>query len=500
MSAYNEIPYPGHSYPETHPDTLVRNALLFGLRPQAVDCCRVLEIGCGDGANLIPMAFELPNSEFVGIDLATTPIQVAKRVIQDTGARNITVSATDLMDVGRDFGTFDYIIAHGFYSWVPQQVQEKLFQVCDENLRSNGLAFISFNTYPDGHIRRATRDMMLYHLLASGSPADPRRGRDFLKVMMESADDKGFWKAALREEVERLAKRQDNVIFHDELSPNYSASYFADFAAAAQRHGLQFLSEVTLADAIGDSLKPETTKTIERLANGNQVAYQQYLDFVTFRGFRRTIICHQDAQLDRDHVTANLRRLFVASPLVKSAEKGSGAVTFTNRHGPGTITTTSPVLATALTRLQANWPRGILFTDLADEIRAHVPSHLKDELGTVLPGGLLKLAVSKVIDFRSYQPPIAESIHACPSTTALIRLQAAQSRNITTLLHREIEIADPEPRRLLQLLDGTQDVKSLSSLLDPNGSRTSRATSERDIRSMLGDFREMGLLISETRN
>ena len=500
MSAYNDVPYPSHSYPEAHPDALARIAALFGLRSQPVDSSRVLEIGCGDGANLIPMAFELPTSEFVGIDLAATPIEAAKRVIRETSARNIAVSAMDLVDVDRDFGTFDYIIAHGFYSWVPQHVQEKLFQVCRENLRTNGVAFVSFNTHPAGHLRRAARDMMLYYLRASGSAADAvRRGRDFLKKMAESADEKGFWKAALREEIERLTKRQDNVVFHDELSSNFSASYFAEFVASAQQHGLQFLGEVNLADAIDKPANLETAQTIERLAAGDVIAYQQYLDFATFRGFRRTLVCHREIELDRGHLIENLKGLFVASPLVKSAQKGDGSVVFQIRHGPGTITTTSPVMATALTRLEANWPRGMLFADLVKEITAHVPSDRKDELQTALPRAMFKLATSKIVDLRTYQPPIAESVPARPSTTALIRLQACEGSRITSLLHREVEIADSAPRKLLQLLDGSRDLKQLSSLITVSNGGTAKRVSEDDTRSLLKDFKDMALLVSEAR-
>lgn len=81
---YNGVLYPTHAYPETHPDMLARTAVLFGLDPPAVEQCRVLEIGCGDGGNIVPMAFELPNSEFVGIDVASKPIEAGQRVINRT--------------------------------------------------------------------------------------------------------------------------------------------------------------------------------------------------------------------------------------------------------------------------------------------------------------------------------------------------------------------------------------------------------------------------------
>src|SRR5512142_2924337 len=102
MSDYNQILYPTHVHSETHPDTLARTAVLFGMDPPPVEQCRVLEIGCGDGGNIIPMGFELPNSEFVGIDSASIPIQKVRRVIERSGATNVTVQTIDLMEIGPD--------------------------------------------------------------------------------------------------------------------------------------------------------------------------------------------------------------------------------------------------------------------------------------------------------------------------------------------------------------------------------------------------------------
>ncbi len=230
MSAYNDILYPTHVYPETHPDTLARTAVLFGMDPPPVDRCRVLEIACGDGGNIIPMGFELPNSEFVGIDSARIPIQNAQRMIEQSGARNVAVRALDLMDIAHDFGKFDYIIAHGIYSWVPEKVQERILAICRDHLSPLGVAFISFNTGPASRIRQLTRDMMLFHLHAAGIEADPvREGREFLQMLVDLADESSIWKAVLEKEAVRLSKRPDSVTFHDELGPGYSPDIFLGF-------------------------------------------------------------------------------------------------------------------------------------------------------------------------------------------------------------------------------------------------------------------------------
>jgi len=63
---YDAIAYEAQSNPLSHPDHMAVVATLFGLAPPNVATCRVLEFGCNDGANLLPMAASLPDAQFVG--------------------------------------------------------------------------------------------------------------------------------------------------------------------------------------------------------------------------------------------------------------------------------------------------------------------------------------------------------------------------------------------------------------------------------------------------
>ena len=145
---------------QTHPDRLATVARLFGLAAAAPGACRVLELGCGDGGNLIPMALQLPRSEFTGIDLAGDAIHEGHVVVSALGLQNITLRQLDLMEAGPDLGEFDYIIAHGLYSWVPSEVRERLLRICRVNLAPSGVAYVSYNTYPGFHRREMFREMM----------------------------------------------------------------------------------------------------------------------------------------------------------------------------------------------------------------------------------------------------------------------------------------------------------------------------------------------------
>src|SRR5258708_28374425 len=109
-------------------------AALVGMKAAPGTRCRVLELGCARGGNIIPMALARPDSRFVGIDLSPRQIADALAVVRQLGLANVELRDIDILQVGKDFGTFDYILCHGVYSWVPPQVQERIMEVCRDNL------------------------------------------------------------------------------------------------------------------------------------------------------------------------------------------------------------------------------------------------------------------------------------------------------------------------------------------------------------------------------
>ena len=72
--SYEVMPYPSKFFLQTHPDRLATLATLFGMKSAPPERCRVLELGCGNGSNLVSHAFNLPEARFVGVDLAENHI------------------------------------------------------------------------------------------------------------------------------------------------------------------------------------------------------------------------------------------------------------------------------------------------------------------------------------------------------------------------------------------------------------------------------------------
>ena len=162
--SYDELTYTSKAFPQCSPLRLEACAALLGIEPASSQNARILEIGCSFGGNLIPFALHNPNAKLVGIDLSEEQIRRGCEILSEIGIKNLTLVQKDICEFSAaDVGVqkFDYIIAHGVYSWVPGFVKEAILRVVKENLSQNGVAFISYNTYPGWKVKDILRDLML---------------------------------------------------------------------------------------------------------------------------------------------------------------------------------------------------------------------------------------------------------------------------------------------------------------------------------------------------
>ena len=164
MADYDEYLYDDYPFAETHPDWLSTLGVLFGLTPAPVTTCRVLELGCGLGGNLVGMGVALPHSEFVGIDLSANQIAHGRATVEAIGLHNVHLHAMNVCDVDESLGAFDYIICHGVYSWVPPDAQAAILRICRRQLAPHGIAYISYNVRPGWNLRSSLRDMLHRHI------------------------------------------------------------------------------------------------------------------------------------------------------------------------------------------------------------------------------------------------------------------------------------------------------------------------------------------------
>jgi len=205
-TSYDNVLYPSYCHPQTHPDRLATLATLHGLQPASVPTSRILELACGQGGNLIPHAVSYPSCQCVGIDLSQRQVELGQAVIDAVGLTNISLRTQSILDFPRDAGQFDYIIAHGVYSWVPEPVRDKILQICRDHLAPQGVAIVSYNTFPGWHQRRMIRDMMLFHTKRFTEPAKRiEQAKAFLTFMTQATGNESAYGKSLHEEFRTLS-------------------------------------------------------------------------------------------------------------------------------------------------------------------------------------------------------------------------------------------------------------------------------------------------------
>jgi cyclopropane fatty-acyl-phospholipid synthase-like methyltransferase/methyltransferase-like protein len=458
---YEIVRYAGMPFAQTHPDRLATLARLFGMTPPDIRHARILEIGCCDGGNIIPMALSLPDSECVGIDLTSVDIEAARQAAADIGVTNLQFHAMDLTELPGPLGQFDYIVAHGLYAWVPPDVREKMLAVIKASLTPNGVAYVSYNALPGAHMRMMIRDMMRFHTSGVEAPDEIlSRCRQLLQFVCFASGRDPDYQAFIQHETEQMFSRPSYGLFHDELEEHYHPVYFHEFAAHAARCGLQYLAEANYFDMTTDSVGGMDSPVFDEVA-GDFLLREQYLDFARCRRFRQTLICHDDIPLKRDLQLDVFQDCYFASPAKKVApsadeELEEGVEEF---HGPKSskVKTAHSVVLRIMHRLVDAWPAAIPFSGLSTS-----ESERNSDLKVIHA-----LYSSGLIEARTVPPTFAISASERPVASPLARWQAIRNVPITTLRHTTIVTSGDIERRLISLLDGTRTRVELYAELAP---------------------------------
>lgn len=474
-NAYDEVLYESHPFAQTHPNRLATIAQIFGMTPAPLAKCRVLELGCSSGNNILPLAERYPGSEFVGIDASSRQIAIGQQTLQALQLPNLRLLHEDILKFSPDFGKFDYIIAHGVFSWVPRNVQDAILQICHDHLTPSGIAYISYNTNPGWRLRGMIRDIMTYRGRNISNPAEKlREARALLDFLAESVPTKNnAYGILLADEVNHIRPKQDWYLIHEYLEEVNEPEYFHQFMDRAHDHQLQYLGEADYSTMLASNFPPEVEAMLKKLG-ADIIETEQYMDLVRNRLFRQTLLCHQSTQLDRTIPPERLFNLYVAS----SSEPDGGVqidprswdpVTF-KRPG-STLSTKEPLLKAAMLELRAAWPRPIQFQELLHLARGRlypgaqvIDAERATNDARNLARPLLRCYATTHVDLHAEPPQVAYAIPELPATSRLVRYQATQTGPVTNMLHEMVQLGDFE-RQVVKLLDGTRDKSAVIETL-----------------------------------
>ena len=515
-NTYDEIPYSVCAFAQTAPDRLGTIATLFGMKPAHPSHCRVLELGCASGGNVIPMALISPQSQFLGIDLSGRQIADGRAVVRELRLGNVQLRHASILDLDESIGQFDYILVHGVYSWVPPEVQQKILAICKRNLSEQGVAYVSYNCYPGWHARGAIREMLCYHTAQFSDPGQRvRAARGLLAFLARSAAacGDGGYSSLMRQELAVLLMTPDNYLLHEHLEEFNEPLYFHQFTQRAAENDLQYLGEAQITSMVASRFGAQAEHTLRQISP-DLLHMEQYMDFLRNRMFRQTLLCHADVILDHSLKPEPVASFYVAS----SAEPG-GSVDLASDapaeyKGPGgtvALETRDPLMKSAMACLAERRPASMRFdqlvTNAATRLDAATPT---SEERQQLAMRLLNCYASGLVELSLSPDPFITEVSERPTASRYARLRACSGDGKAVNMKLQ-SIALGEPAcTLLRQLDGTHDMSAIadsvaewlqaqvakSTTNTPLTPQSAHQRATEYVRNILGELAKAALLVA----
>jgi len=493
LKSYDELPYDRLPFPETEPDFLSALARLHGFAAGDAHCARVLELGCAQGGNLIPMAARYPQGEFVGVDLSRVQVEEGQTFIARAGLANIRLLHGDIAALPDGLGEFDFIIAHGVYSWVPDFVRAALLAACRKLLRPQGIAYVSFNVEAGWRTYGQIRQL----LLQQDNPGlDLWQRVEQARSALVAAQFDG---ENLRKEADYLRRASASYLFHEYLSDINDAHSFGRFAADAAGHGLRYLGEagsrrarVALENDWGLSPEARYERWLEAEAG---------LDEAFGTRFRRALLVRDNAGLPQPQQPELLKTLAFSADLTSDDELDFAEPCeqhFTTGVGER-VPVSHPLLKAFLVVLSAAYPQALAYADAAAHALALAREYgYRGEPGEALNEALLDFAQMHGLRLHACVPAKPAASAGFPQASALTRAQAASPGwPVTNAFHSALDM-DEWGRRLLAAMDGSTSVEALERLLlEGLGQAGIQATPEQaaqHVHGYLEFFRRQGIV------
>jgi SAM-dependent methyltransferase len=400
VNPYDELPYRCFPIEWTAPERLAVASVLHGGPRPPLDRYRVLELGCGTGGNVLPLAYYRRGAAFVGVDGAASQVDDAKSRAAALGLRNVEFHHADFLETDRRLaGTFDYVIAHGVFSWVAGPVRDALLRIFERRLKPGGLLYLNYNTRPGWNVRGLVRDF----LLAQTDVAAGRRAR------AEAAKEACARAAAALEGVEHpysrllanefrfVAGGDVTWVSHEFLADDNHPYWRSDFLALVRGHGLEYVADADFNYASG-RVPPDLAPKLD-VAELTGRCLEDTVDLLCYRQLHSPILTR--SPLERRPVSAEeFGRLYVASPLGPAGRDDAGNALFKHPNGFEVEARQEPMRA-ALSRLHPIWPRGVCVAEAFAD-----PAAAREDLELLQRNGLVELRCIEPGDFGVDPAPL----------------------------------------------------------------------------------------------
>ena len=153
---------------------------------------------------------------------------------------------------------------------MPPDANDALLATVAASLAPSGIAYVSYNVQPGGYFRRMLRDAGLWHARGITAPSSSgRRRRRSSTASSRSGGRRPTTRTARCSSVKLpLVDGPLYSLVHDDLAEFWEPVWFAEFAAHAARHGLDYVGEADLFDFRSAALPEDISRGLAARRRG----------------------------------------------------------------------------------------------------------------------------------------------------------------------------------------------------------------------------------------
>ncbi len=390
---YDELPYQSFPIEWTAPEQLVLTSLLHGGPRPPLDAYSVLELGCGDGTNLLPLAYYRRHANFVGVDGASSQIELANTRKSSLQLSNLSYFCADITRAAEQLsGEFDFIIAHGFFSWVADEVRDALLELCAQRLRPGGLLYLNYNSMPGWNVRGLVRDFLLKQTAGTTNiTARAKLAQDYASRLGWSLTvDEHPYTQLINNEFRFACDKDISFIAHEYLAEHNHPYWRSQFLDLMQPHNLYHVADADFNYDSGRAPEGLALWLDEHSLTGRGL--DDTVDLLCYRQMHCPILTQ--GPLNRTPPgLEEFSNLLIASCLTPCTENGDGNSTYQHPSG-SQVEVKQEIIGNLLTKLQPIWPRSLRIAEAFPDV-----NRVMDDLVLMQLNGFIELRCIEPGDF-----------------------------------------------------------------------------------------------------
>ncbi|MBM4376436.1 MAG: class I SAM-dependent methyltransferase [Deltaproteobacteria bacterium] len=272
--------------PHAHPARLRALAAAHGVGAFDVGRFRYLELACGEGANLLPLAARFPDAAFVGVDRAEV-VKVAAQRAQRAGLTNLRFAAN-----GAPEGPFDYVVAGKVFTRLSATKRREFLEEVARLLAEDGILLVGYRVLPGARLQSSLRSVL-------GRAARPEQGPGEASSAARKRLDRlaAALPRAATPQLELLRAELTSLTLEAEaeplalLAPDEPLA-LADVLGAAREVGLDLVTEAYPAMPGGTLERTALPDWLER--GFSRLEAEEGLDLLSGRGVRATLFARAE--------------------------------------------------------------------------------------------------------------------------------------------------------------------------------------------------------------